>query len=532
MPRLPQFYANSLRVPEITKPALQELLSDLQAAVINGVRILESNHPAGRDDGPGIFTGDAGIAVAYLRLAHQRVSLDSFVNGDSLPSFYELARARIPEDFATRILVAGRLSPLSSTSPLSAVTVHILYHLSTGSAPNIRDGDLVLLRDGIEMALSHGAMGIYHGHELGADEVLFGRAGLLWTIINLQKWESSFDERQRNLLGGALEDEMVEKLVEAMVRAGREGGEDYRSIIEDHGEKNEWEGDAKPLMWVWMKGHYGLGWAHGLTGILSVLLSVPTSILSPHLPSIGATISFLCEICINEDGHLPTCIPPRHTSSSRTSPLVQICHGAPAFLALMACALQVPELVRDYWTPEWDTALRLATEQVWEEGLLSKGGGLCHGIAGNAWPFLMIYVAFEENAAVLNTARGNDSHHMPLRDESEGSVGDPLTPDFFLARALAMLLHARETQPYNQIPETAPDDYRMPDHPYSLFEGLAGTVCAWSEACVVLRGRLREMELREEGDDVSVREDSVVKECKKQQLGFPFLGGNGVTGVL
>jgi hypothetical protein len=35
--------------------------------------------------------------------------------------------------------------------------------------------------------------------------------------------------------------------------------------------------------------------------------------------------------------------------------------------------------------------------------------------------------------------------------------------------------------------------YRRPDHPYSLFEGLAGAVCAWADACVVIRERLEGM---------------------------------------
>lgn len=36
--------------------------------------------------------------------------------------------------------------------------------------------------------------------------------------------------------------------------------------------------------------------------------------------------------------------------------------------------------------------------------------------------------------------------------------------------------------------------YRRPDRPYSLFEGLAGAVCAWADACVVIKERLDHMQ--------------------------------------
>ncbi|KAL3454961.1 hypothetical protein BJX64DRAFT_295520 [Aspergillus heterothallicus] len=523
MPHRLQFYKNTLPLPEITKSSLQDIIAELQAAVVNGVQLIESAHPAGEDDGRGMFSGDIGIALAYLRLAHQARGFDT-TEDSMLPPFRDLAHARIPRGPSTEDLAIGQLSPLASKSPLSSATLRILHHVSERSAGCILDTDFTVLRDAVELALSHGATGFYHGHELGADEVLFGRAGLLWTVLNIQKWTLFFEERQLGLLGGVLEEETVGKLVEAIVRAGQEGGAECRRIL---GESETKQGEvAKPLLWVWMKGHYGLGWAHGLTGIISVLLSAPPRLITPHLPSIAETISLLCKTCINEDGHLPTCIPPRSTSSSRTSPLVQLCHGSPAFLAFMACALRVPSLIKNHWTREGDTAIRHATDRVWNEGLLAKGGGLCHGIAGNAWPLLMLYSSSEENRVVLEEARSK--YDTP----PDTKLNAPLEPDFFLSRALAMLLHARETQPYCQTPDQTDHAYRMPDHPYSLFEGLSGTLCAWAEACSVLRHKLRILELQAEGQVVDVNHDSVLHEVKMAQLGFPFLGGNGVTGII
>lgn len=190
------------------------------------------------------------------------------------------------------------------------------------------------------------------------------------------------------------------------------------------------------------------------------------------------------------------------------------------------------ELLLNHWTPAWETAARLATERVWDEGLLSKGGSLCHGITGNAWPLLMLHDVFEYSRDVLSRARENYRSRQGHEQGEKDVIPEILNADFFLARALAMILHARETQPYNhdKSPTTASNDYRMPDHPYSLFEGLAGMLCAWAETAAVLRARLRKMEVGE--TEGGLAQDEAFKKYTQQQLGFPCLGGNGAVGVL
>lgn len=94
--------------------------------------------------------------------------------------------------------------------------------------------------------------------------------------------------------------------------------------------------------------------------------------------------------------------------------------------------------------------------------------------------------------------------------------------DKFLSRALTLLLLARETPPYStalDIPSGY--DFRMPDKPYCLYEGLAGELCAWAEACVVVQARLCKEVGQSEGQKV-----------KEKALGLPCLGGNGMTGVM
>lgn len=201
-----------------------------------------------------------------------------------------------------------------------------------------------------------------------------------------------------------------------------------------------------------------------------------------------------------------------------------MCHGAPAILGLLGCALKHTELVLEHWEPNWNRAVCLATDRVWEQGLLSKGGGLCHGIAGNAWPLLLLHDVFEYSSTVLDRARLNYTTRTSDLAATEGL----LSGDYFLSRAIAMMLYARETPPYNASPETASNSHRMPDNPFSLFEGLSGTVCAWAEASIVVKARLRKLEVGDEDID----QDPMFRRCRQRQLGFPCLGGNGATGVL
>ncbi|CAJ0765935.1 6343_t:CDS:1, partial [Entrophospora sp. SA101] len=76
----------------------------------------------------------------------------------------------------------------------------------------------------------------------------------------------------------------------------------------------------------------------------------------------------------------------------------------------------------------------------WKYGILKKGlTGLCHNAIGNAYSFLLLYLA--------------------TKDELQ------------LQRALAIGLHAG-----NWEEETRKGSIKVPDRPWSLWEGLAGGV--------------------------------------------------------
>jgi hypothetical protein len=177
-----------------------------------------------------------------------------------------------------------------------------------------------------------------------------------------------------------------------------------------------------------------------------------------------------------------------------------------------------------YRAPEWDEAVSLGTERVWDEGLLSKGGGLCHGISGNAWPWLILAGAEFGN---MSQESGKVSG---IEEQGTTQQQVKLSADKFLSRALSFLLHTRETSPFKPASESR---YRMPDNPYSLLEGLAGTVCAWSEACVLITARLKLMEMDHVGSvGPGPIEDVRYRGYLADMQGFPGLGGCGAFGLL
>ncbi|KAK9384245.1 hypothetical protein V1515DRAFT_542261, partial [Lipomyces mesembrius] len=513
----PQYYRNTLEPIRIDKATLLKTLEDLRLAVRHGSDVIQTGRPQPDHwDGGGLFNGTLGsIALAFLRLEHQAPCL---AEKGSSPDFRRLASQLILPKGPHLHLEPRQLSPIGC-SPLAAIVLRILASSTAG----VSGDDISNLHEAVELALELRHVIHHRGHNMGTDEVLYGRAGLLWAILNIRT--HVFDAETREALLPVFE--AVPRLVDVIIQAGRQG---LRDFAERHGEQN-----AFPLMWLWHEGYYGLGAVHGITGILTVLLGCRLEELDDgtsriYLPWIASTVTGICRVCISNNGHLPTSIPCR--SSSRSSPLVQICHGSPGILLLLACARTNAHLTSNFWQPEWDETILLATERAWEEGLLSKGGCLCHGIAGNAWPLLLLHNCFEYEVEQMEEAKRNFRERTNATI-STNTIGE-LSGDYFLSRALAFLLHARETRPYNSASVISSNRYRMPDSPFSLFEGLAGTVCAWAEACVAIQARLRKMEL-EEGHKVSstaIRDDEIFGQLMLLQLGFPGLGGKGPSGLL
>lgn len=111
--------------------------------------------------------------------------------------------------------------------------------------------------------------------------------------------------------------------------------------------------------------------------------------------------------------------------------LVHWCHGAPGVIYLYIKAYI------QFGDEKYLTACTKASELIWRKGLLRKGPGICHGVAGNGYVFLVMYRLTKKPKYLYRAMR------------------------------FAYFLERPEFGRY----------LLKPDYPWSLYEGLAGTVC-------------------------------------------------------
>nr|CAD2208220.1 unnamed protein product [Meloidogyne enterolobii] len=115
----------------------------------------------------------------------------------------------------------------------------------------------------------------------------------------------------------------------------------------------------------------------------------------------------------------------------RTEELIHWCHGATGALHMLLAA----HLVFD-GAKYLQAAIRCG-QLIWERGILRKGPGICHGVAGSGYAFLLLY-----------------------RQTLESEWLDK-------AKVFALIM----------MSENFKDAARTPDCPWSLFEGWAGSLC-------------------------------------------------------
>ena len=76
---------------------------------------------------------------------------------------------------------------------------------------------------------------------------------------------------------------------------------------------------------------------------------------------------------------------PLEVQSNDKDVQIHWCHGAPGSVYTLYHAHKV------YGDEKCKLALERALDVVWQRGVIKKGLGLCHGIAGNAYAFLLMY---------------------------------------------------------------------------------------------------------------------------------------------
>ncbi|KAK2872079.1 hypothetical protein FQN49_002581 [Arthroderma sp. PD_2] len=513
---MPQYFKNDLYLVPIDRVSLQNTLGELREAIVRGFTLIKANSPTPDINDTKAFgtlyNGDNGVALMATRIAIQAKCLGGTkTQTDALiASAHDLAKDRLSPHLVEIHPQHGMVSPTGSVhlgAAFARTFAATANMTSRTGVCRIHSRDVACVCEAFDHACDE-------DYGLGYDDALSGRAGLLRAILAFRQFRLD----KESAAAYELVFENVRYLADCMIEAGKLGAEKF---VEQYGES-----EALPLMWPW-HGKYYVGACHGICGILAILLECKLEELGDrqpdhdHLPIIGETITRLCKLSIANDGHLPSSLP--HNPLARRLPLVQICHGAPGLLVLLARSRGNARLSSLYWETCWEQAISLSSQRVWEQGLIFKGGGLCHGIAGNAWPFLMLHNVFEYGA------QGTRADKMAFSERRTKSPPPPqkFTADQYLSRALAFLLHTRKTQPFNTHTYEESIQYRMPDHPYSLFEGLSGTMVAWSEACVVISARLRKMEVDEVVGHGAYDSDGEFRRDLRHVLGMPGLAVQG-----
>ncbi|XP_075904719.1 glutathione S-transferase LANCL1 isoform X2 [Nelusetta ayraudi] len=199
--------------------------------------------------------------------------------------------------------------------------------------------------------------------------------------------------------------------------------------------------NQSPLMYEWYQEKY-VGAAHGLAGIYYFLMQPGLVAYEEHVHQlVKPSVDYVCRLRFPL-GNYPPCV------GDERDLLVHWCHGAPGVVFMLLQAY------KSFGVAQYLSDALQCGEVVWHYGLLKKGYGLCHGAAGNAYTFLALYRQTQE------------AKH--------------------LYRAC---MFADWCMNYGR------HGCRTPDTPFSLFEGMAGTIYFLADLLQPMKAKFPAFEL-------------------------------------
>ncbi|OXB59045.1 hypothetical protein ASZ78_006956 [Callipepla squamata] len=218
--------------------------------------------------------------------------------------------------------------------------------------------------------------------------------------------------------------------------------------------KEERKTERCPLLYQWHRKQY-VGAAHGVAGIYYMLMQPIANVDQETLTElVKPSIDYVRHKKFRS-GNYPSSL------SNETDRLVHWCHGAPGVIHM---------LMQAYKTFKEDKYLKDAMEcsdVIWQRGLLRKGYGICHGTAGNGYSFLSLYNLTQDKKYLYRACK-------------------------FAEWCLEYGAHG----------------CRIPDRPYSLFEGMAGAIHFLSDISVPETSRFPAFELGPQRREDKVEQDS------------------------
>lgn len=187
----------------------------------------------------------AGIVIMALRLQRQAKYLptEDVPIENLILELQKLVNTKLKPHNAKGSCHPGRISPLGSAS-LGAAVVRIIAAAQRFISPSgnvhhrVHQRDILAIRAAMDVALQQGT-------DIGGDELLYGRVGLLHALLNIRNLQLD-DESKEALEKLAFKD--ISQLVDHIVNSGKLGARDY---LKPHGEQ-----ESMPLMWPWHGKYY------------------------------------------------------------------------------------------------------------------------------------------------------------------------------------------------------------------------------------------------------------------------------------
>lgn len=398
-------------------------------------QVLKARHASD----PTVYVGSSGIAYMLWHVTTLAGPMGIRVTSNWLERGLRYTRAavsdmgRYPKDQLGVSLICGHAGVLCVAALFANTAAQRSHALG-----RVKESQLLAAEVAGYVRQYNGLLSIAVSSMFEMDEVMYGRAGFLYgaLLLNQQLGPESVPHSS------------VQYIIDSMLRSGRR----QAGRVPD----SPW-----PLYYTWPPGRNAepyVGMAHGLMGCAHVLLLVRGMLQRSVRGELDDLLA--CILAQEQDeegnpgpgGHYPAAMPdPSAEPVLHPAPLVHWCHGATGAAMLFSRAYQ------ETGRQEYLQAALRAGDAVWRRGLLRKGPGICHGVAGSAYAHLALY-----------RATGDYKH---------------------LHRALQMARFTRT--------EEFAAGSRVPDHPYSLFEGLAGAACMWADLLNPMRSAFPLVELRD-----------------------------------
>uniref|UniRef100_A0A0K8TK76 LanC-like protein 3 homolog n=1 Tax=Tabanus bromius TaxID=304241 RepID=A0A0K8TK76_TABBR len=377
---------------QVDQEKVRHLIGDYVETIIENTR---PGTPDAEERGD-LYVGNGGIAYMFWKISKSDAVKDMFPAMKLAEDYINHAKSHA---VASKKRADERCAFLCGNAGIYAVSAVIS---SEAGKKDVMEDDLK------NFSLGFDACQPVAFTKYGCDEVLVGRAGFLSGCYWLRD----------NIEPKPFMDEQILAICKSCVESGRQYAHATKAPL--------------PLMYQYHGTEY-LGAAHGLCAILHMLLDSPWfgpngNISNTKLEDIKKSIDFYVSLQ-DQEGNFPVAL--EDLKTGREKRLVHWCHGAPGAIYLLIKAYL------QFKSPKYLEAAARATDLIWKKGLLRKGPGICHGVAGNGYAFLVMYRLTNDDKYLYRACK----------------FMDYLSNPDFKTRA------------------------RIPDRPFSLYEGVAGTVC-------------------------------------------------------